>query len=299
MLPVLGSRATAYAWHRLSPKELLTGIKAIFTRDLRIGFLDYIKLTEPVNETTYNSLKPRTRGGVALYSLGNTKGSVIFMTLKTRIEVAREKFHLLPVPDVVTSHLNAVAAKDKKTISANPVLLFHGLVIPDDIPYYDAGDTHFSPLPTEAPVITGDHSFYSTDDHDSANIRKYKEIEETHMSESPRENQQTEKNGGVPITTEEIGGTPTEKCNDDSRKDNKDTIVKEIKTTKPKVQFVRGSYMLRERKPTGTVLATLANDNSKHSYNLSIKNALETHGDIAVKALMFESARKINFPSCV
>ena len=51
-------------------RELLTGIKTSFTGDLRIGFLDYAQLTEPVSETTYNTLKPRTRGGVAFYSLG-------------------------------------------------------------------------------------------------------------------------------------------------------------------------------------------------------------------------------------
>ena len=129
-----GSRATAHAWHRLSPRELLTGIKTSFTRDLRLIFLDYAQLTEPVNETTYNSLKPRAR---------NTKSSVSFMTLDIGIEVAREKLHLLPMPDVVISHLNAVAAKDKKTISADPVFLYHGPEIPDDTPYYDADDTHF------------------------------------------------------------------------------------------------------------------------------------------------------------
>ena len=107
----LSSRATAHAWHRPSLRELLTGIKTSFRRDLRVGFLDYAQLTEPVNETTYNSLKPRTRGGVALYSLGNIKGSVIFMILDTGTEVAREKFHILPMPDVVISHLNALSAK--------------------------------------------------------------------------------------------------------------------------------------------------------------------------------------------
>ena len=76
--------------------------------------LDYAQLTEPVNETTYNSLKPRNRGGVALYSLGNTKGSVIFMTLDTGTEVAREESHILPMPDVVIPHLYALAAKGKK-----------------------------------------------------------------------------------------------------------------------------------------------------------------------------------------
>ena len=108
LLPVLGSRATAHSWHRLSPRDLLTGIKTSFTRDLRIGFLDYAQLTEPVNETTYNSLKTRTRGGAALYSLGNSKGSVIYMTLDTGTEVAREKFHILPMPDVAISHLNDI-----------------------------------------------------------------------------------------------------------------------------------------------------------------------------------------------
>ena len=134
--------------------------------------------------------------------------------------------------------------------------------------------------------------FYPTDDLDSPNCGGgYEEIKETHMSEPPTENQQAEEIGGVPI---KIRGAPTEKSNDDSRKDNEDTIVKEIKITKPKVQFARESYMLRESKPTRTVLA---NDNSGHSYNLSIKNAIKTHGDIVHG--MFESHRKINFPSYV
>ena len=125
--------------------------------------------------------------------------------------------------------------------------------------------------------------FYPTDDLDSPNCGGgYEEIKETHMSEPPTENQQAEEIGGVPI---KIRGAPTEKSNDDSRKDNEDTIVKEIKITKPKVQFARESYMLRESKPTRTVLA---NDNSGHSYNLSIKNAIKTHGDIVVKALFTE-----------
>ena len=56
--------------------------------------------------------------------------------------------------------------------------------------------------------------------------------------------------------------------------------------------------MLRERKSTRAVLAILVNDNSEHSYNLWIKYAIKTNGDIAVKALLVESSRKINFPSC-
>ena len=46
--------------------------------------------------------------------------------------------------------------------------------------------------------------------------------------------------------------------------------------------------MLRERKPARTLFATLANDDSEHSYNLSIETAIKTHGDIAVKELFTE-----------
>ena len=46
--------------------------------------------------------------------------------------------------------------------------------------------------------------------------------------------------------------------------------------------------MLRERKPTSTALVTLGNDHTQHSYNLSIKGAIKSHGDIAVKALFTE-----------
>ena len=56
--------------------------------------------------------------------------------------------------------------------------------------------------------------------------------------------------------------------------------------------------MLTERKRTSTSLGTLANDHSQHSYNLSIKGAIKSHGDIAVKAL-FTECRKVHLPSCV
>ena len=242
MLPVLGSRANAHARHRLSPREMLTGIKTSFTRDLRIGFLDYAQLTEPVNETPYNSPKPRTRGGVALYSLGNSKGSVTFMALDTGAEVAREKFHLPPMSDVVVSHLNALAAKDKKTISKEPAFLYHGLVIPDDTPTSDLDDTHFSPLPTEASHPTTDQSSHPPDDHDSSNYGgEQTETEEPHKIEPLKENQQIVKTGGAPTITEEMGGDPTSEINNDYFEEIKDMALKEIKTVKtvrPKDKFV-------------------------------------------------------------
>ena len=47
-------------------------------------------------------------------------------------------------------------------------------------------------------------------------------------------------------------------------------------------------YILRERKPTRTAFVTIGNDHTQHSYNLSIKGAIKSHGDIAIKALFTE-----------
>ena len=64
---------------------------------------------------------------------------------------------------------------------------------------------------------------------------EYEEIEETHTSESPTEDQPAEEIGGVPIT---ITGVLRQKNSTTTV-----ALVKEIKTNKPKVQFVRESNM--------------------------------------------------------
>ena len=112
--------------------------------------------------------------------------------------------------DVVISHLNALAAKDKKTLSNTPDFLYHGLIVPDDIPSYDTTDTYFSPLPTEAPPLTEENSFYPTDDHDSSNSGgDDADQEEIHTTTPLIETQQLDEIRGELKSTGEIGGVPT------------------------------------------------------------------------------------------
>ena len=142
-----------------------------------------------------------------------------------------------------------------------------------------------SPLPSEAPRPTEDNSFYP---HDSSNHGvEYAETEEIHESEPLIETQNL-KNRGCFRCHRRNQGAPTLQPNNESIEEVKDTLVKEVRITTPKEKFIRDSYMLRERKPTRTVLNTLANDHILHSYNLSIKGAIKFHGDIAVKALFTE-----------
>ena len=133
LLPVMGAKAAPHSWNRISPREALTGRKMSYTRDLRVGFLDYVQLVEPVNISTHNTLTPRTRGGVALQPLSNSSGAVKFLLLDTGAVVVRSKFTVLPMPDIVIKHLTALAAADKKTVSKNPLFQYHGRAIPDMI----------------------------------------------------------------------------------------------------------------------------------------------------------------------
>ena len=66
-----------------------------------------------------------------------------------------------------------------------------------------------------------------------------------------------------------------------------------VKAVKPRVKFVRESYMMRERKPVRNVLITNDNNQRDHTYDLSIKEAIKTHGKIAVKALSTECSSSL------
>ena len=148
-------------------------------------------------------------------------------------------------------------------------------------------------LPTEAPPLIEENSFYPTEDHDSSTRGgDYVDQVEIQKPTPIIETQQLDEIGGELKATGEIGGVPTIKTNDENVEEIKDTRVKETKTiTKPKGKFIRESYMLRERKPTRTALVTIENNHTQHSYNLSIKGAIKSHGDIAVKALFTEIGR--------
>ena len=133
VLPVMGAKAAPHSWSRIIPREALTGRKMSYARDLRLGFLDYVQLVEPLNISTQNTLTPRTRGVVALLPLSNSSGAVKFLLLDTGAVVVRSKFAVLPMPDSVIKHLTALAAADKKTVSKNPLFQYHRCAISDMI----------------------------------------------------------------------------------------------------------------------------------------------------------------------
>ena len=95
--------------------------------------------------------------------------------------------------------------------------------------------------------------------------------------------------GGAPTEQEEIrGGSTQDATNNMTENPTEDTTPVTVKAVKPRAKFVRESYMMRERNSVRNVLLTNDNNQRDHIYNLSIKGAIKTHGNIAVKALFTE-----------
>jgi len=93
-----------------SPKELLTGRKINFHRDLRAAFGDYVHATAA--NIIKNSMESRTQGCIALTPVGNLQGSMKFLRLDTNKVVTRDQWKALPMPDIVISRLNDLADLD-------------------------------------------------------------------------------------------------------------------------------------------------------------------------------------------
>ena len=167
LLPVMGAKVSPHSWNHTSPREALTGRKMSYSRDLRVGFLDYVQLVEPVNMSTHNTLAPRTRRGVALLPLSNSSGAVKFLLLDTGAVVICSKFTVLPMPDLVINHLTALAAADKKTVTKDPLFQYHGRSIsasindPETQDHHPIGDSHsdatYPDLITDDKTLPTDH----------------------------------------------------------------------------------------------------------------------------------------------
>jgi hypothetical protein len=67
---------------RPSPRELFTGRKVDYQRDIRVSFGDYC---ECFSASTDNSMKERTLSCIALCPTNNKNGSILFYSLKSKI----------------------------------------------------------------------------------------------------------------------------------------------------------------------------------------------------------------------
>ena len=112
--------------------------------------------------------------------------------------------------------------------------MYHGLVIPDEIPHQDVEDTHFSPLPTDTQPSVVDNSFYPTEEHDSSNHGSESAIiEDSYNHEYIVEPMEQQQIGGAPAEQEEIRGDSIQDAtNNITENPTEDTL----KAVKPRVK---------------------------------------------------------------
>ena len=94
---------------RTSPLEQFTGRKIDAARDLRVQFGEYVQAT--VSDTD-NTMRSRTQGCIALLPTGNLTGSVKMWCLATNATVTKDQFKILPMPDLVVTHITSLAATE-------------------------------------------------------------------------------------------------------------------------------------------------------------------------------------------
>jgi len=102
--------ASANSLDNTSPLEQFTGRKLDAKIDFRVAFGDYVQATNP--EKTNGVNDPNTHGCIAVYPLGNSRGTVKMWRISTRTFVDRDQFTVLPMTDNIIELLNSIAKQD-------------------------------------------------------------------------------------------------------------------------------------------------------------------------------------------
>jgi hypothetical protein len=109
-----------YKAHQPSPRELFSGKKVDFKRDLRISFGEYV---ECYPAATDNTMQERSLSCIALCPTTNKNGSVLFYSLKSGKIIKSDRWISLSHTPESLSAINALA---KEATTTDPVFEFHG-----------------------------------------------------------------------------------------------------------------------------------------------------------------------------
>lgn len=99
-----------------SPRELYTGIKPDFEKDVKdLSFGDYVQAHQDF-ETNTNLPRERTRGYIALYPKGNTLGTLKLYSLLIHQEIARRTWTKLRIPIKVIGRINTLVWYRRRSV---------------------------------------------------------------------------------------------------------------------------------------------------------------------------------------
>ena len=98
--------------------EQVYGRKLDFKRNLKAGFGDYVQAHR---NKVDNSMAPRADGGIALYDSGNIEGSWYVYNLNTDSLIKRNKFNIIPMPQLVIDHINRMCDHEHNVRGSEPI----------------------------------------------------------------------------------------------------------------------------------------------------------------------------------
>jgi hypothetical protein len=96
----------------LSPTTIMSGETLDYKKHLSLQVGQYCQVHE--EDTPCNSQSPRTKGAISLGPSGNLQGEYKFMALNTRKKITGRSWDVIPMPDTVIAHVNALGTDQPK-----------------------------------------------------------------------------------------------------------------------------------------------------------------------------------------
>lgn len=96
-----------------SSRELFTGVKTNYTRDVRAEFGEYVQAHVLPQGMEKRGPKERTVGAIALCSADNQRGTYWFFSLKNRSYFRADRWESLPITDDVIALMNKIYDEDQ------------------------------------------------------------------------------------------------------------------------------------------------------------------------------------------
>ena len=90
------------------PRVKFTGRKLNYAREFGISFGDYVEVYNP-RVVSNKAVSPRTEPAIALYPVGNSANSWVFLNLNTKDRVVRSWWKLMKMNETIINEMNKIA----------------------------------------------------------------------------------------------------------------------------------------------------------------------------------------------
>lgn len=255
-----------------SPKEIVTGLKPDYKFYSKILFGEYAQIYN--EEEITNTMKPRTSGAIAMGLADNRQGLQYFLSLDTWRVVTRRSFIKLPMPTEVVRAINEKAILDKYT--------------EDHIIFQNENEENLDEV-----ILEG-----AEDEENNDNDEKENEIIEINNENIEENNIENE---AIEVAEEQLNEDNNVQDNAEENQIVEDEILEDIQLPETVSTVQLPEQPLSRTRQKGTPWKEFSQNKNKlleedgiTLVNMSIKKAINEHGDKAVKSVEKEISQFIN-----